>query len=182
MRQIATRFIGPNSPRFGFGIDYLFEQAWNAATHSPDLSVQNGAVLVTRSGMLTRGHNDLTDGLPITPERLSRPLKYAVTEHAERNAVYDAARHGFTTRGGTMVALWAACADCARAIVQCGIQELIRHGYFTDASASEPQWLETIARGDEILTAGGVIITRYDDPIKTYGKPLRFAGKEINPW
>lgn len=176
------RRIKVNGMSSGFGLDFLFKKAWEVARNSPDLSVQNGVVILTESGSLIRACNQLTIGMKVTPERLERPLKYAVTEHAERNAVYSAARRGYTLQDGTMVALWASCADCARAIVQSGIKELIRHGWFIDASSSEPHWLDSIRQGDEILAAAGVIITRYDDPIETYGQPLRFAGKEILPW
>lgn len=162
------------------GIDSLFRQCWRAAQASPDLSTQNGVVIASSQGRIHYGCNTLPHGLAATPERLERPLKYAFTEHAERNAVYEAAYTGTPCRGATMVALWAACADCARAIVQSGIVELVRHGWFLDHSPD--RWKESIAQGDVILIAGGVEITRYDGPIATGGKTLRFCEVDINPW
>jgi hypothetical protein len=55
-----------------------------------------------------------------------------------------------------MVATWAACCDCARAIVECGLSRLIRHYPILDEATE--RWLESITVGDQILKAGGVEI------------------------
>src|SRR4249919_3629015 len=57
--------------------------------------------------------------------RYERPLKYLWTEHAERNAIYQAARNGIALEGCTMYVPWFPCMDCARAIVQSGISRLV---------------------------------------------------------
>lgn len=172
--------IGPDASINGYPLDALFSECWVVAKASPDPSTQNGAVIATRPGWLLRGCNTLTRGMAATPERLERPLKYAVIEHAERNAVYGAAFAGTRCRDATMVALWAACSDCARAIVQSGIVRLVRHGWFLDHSPA--RWVESIAQGDEILAAGGVEVVRHDGPIETGGLSLRFCGEDMNPW
>ncbi len=58
-------------------------------------------------------------------ERHERPAKYAWTEHAERNAIYNAARMGTALKGCTMYVPWYPCMDCARAIIQSGISWLV---------------------------------------------------------
>lgn len=58
-------------------------------------------------------------------ERKSRPEKYWWMEHAERNAIYAAARTGFATKGCTIVVTHLPCMDCARAIVQAGIVKVV---------------------------------------------------------
>lgn len=57
--------------------------------------------------------------------RNQRPEKYYWLEHAERNAIYTAARTGFKTIGCTMVITHPPCMDCARAIVQAGIKKVL---------------------------------------------------------
>jgi len=56
-----------------------------------------------------------------------RPDKYQWVEHAERNAIYNAARHGIALRGARAYVNWSPvpCADCARAFIQAGIAKII---------------------------------------------------------
>jgi len=56
-----------------------------------------------------------------------RPAKYRWTEHAERNAIFSAARMGVSIVGATMYLPWFPCAECARAIVQSGIGALVAY-------------------------------------------------------
>ena len=58
-------------------------------------------------------------------DRKKRPEKYWWFEHAERNALYSAARTGFATLGCSMVVTHPPCMDCARAIVQAGIYKVV---------------------------------------------------------
>ena len=53
------------------------------------------------------GVQDLTD-------RFERPMKYLYFEHAERNAIFTAARHGIRTEGATLYVQALPCVDCAR--------------------------------------------------------------------
>lgn len=51
-----------------------------------------------------------------------RELKLAHFEHAERNAIFAAARQGFATKGCGIVVTHFPCINCARAIVQAGLK------------------------------------------------------------
>src|SRR4051812_20448744 len=145
--------------------------ALRAAKASPDPSTQNGAVFVTRDGKLhTRGFNAFPFGVAYTEERWERPRKYSIIEHAERNALYSAAANGMATYGGTLVSPWAACADCARAIIQCGCSELVRLGN-GDTNA---RWDESIAIADEMMREAGILITEID---QKFGITLRRNGE-----
>ena len=97
-----------------------------ASENSKDKSTQNSAVIVT-PGQLVAGVNGLNSRIADKPERHERPAKYMYYEHAERNAIYGCAAQGIATQGLTMIAPWAACADCARAIIAAGITHLITH-------------------------------------------------------
>jgi deoxycytidylate deaminase len=149
--------------------------AYGVATASPDPSTQNGALACTAHGALVgEAPNDFPPGIDATPERLDRPLKYAYIEHAERGAIYNAARHGHRTH--VLVCPWAACADCARAIVLAGVRILVRHQR-EDATG---RWGDSIAVGDEILTAGGVTVVDVTDPLPQ-APAIRFAGSVWQP-
>ena len=146
----------------------VMRAAYEVATESPDPSTQNGALIV-RDAMigghvgfefLARGSNTFTRGMESTPERLERPLKYTFVEHAERNAIFHAASLGVNCTDMTMVCPWAACTECARAIVQSGIGKLVRHKQASDRSPE--RWIESIALADEILLASGIKIIEFD--------------------
>jgi tRNA(Arg) A34 adenosine deaminase TadA len=78
-----------------------------------------------RRGTVVRGQNSLPRGVKaFPPERLFRPEKYAWIEHAERNALYQAARNGIPFRGCTMYVELMPCVDCARGIIQAGIEQV----------------------------------------------------------
>ena len=57
------------------------------------------------------GVKDLTD-------RFNRPMKYIFFEHAERNAIFTAARHGIRTEGATLYVQALPCVDCARLVAR----------------------------------------------------------------
>ena len=129
--------------------------AYIACVESPDSSTQNSAVLAKQDGsvyMETWAVNELPNGIESTEERWERPVKYHYVEHAERNAIYNAARHGISTRGLVLVSPWAACSDCARAIIQSGISQLIRHEH----DFMPEHWQESVRRADEMLLESGV--------------------------
>jgi dCMP deaminase len=147
--------------------------ALRAAAMSPDPSTQNGAVLRFTVGVLAE-QNRFPDGVGYTPARWERPLKYAVIEHAERNVIYRAARAGWATEGATLICPWAACADCARAIIQAGIVRLVRF----EAHASA-RWDDSIAIGDEMMREAGVEIVEVPMRDGAFGITLRRNGEPL---
>ena len=60
----------------------------------------------------------------ILSDRWDRPQKYQYVEHAERNAIYNAARVGTPLLGCSAFVSLAPCVGCARALVQAGITEV----------------------------------------------------------
>lgn len=110
-------------------------------------------------------------GYTMTEEDWEAPRKYAILEHAERGALYKAARQGISTSGGTLVSSWAACQDCSRAMVACGIATLVRHVPTPDAASA--RWAESIEMGDSLMRAGGIFIVDVVGPIPGAPKILR---------
>jgi dCMP deaminase len=97
------------------------------ASWSKDTNTKVGAVIVdTDNIVLSMGYNGFPRGCDDTKEdRYEKPIKYLYTEHAERNALYHAARHGVSLKGCTLYVTLFCCADCARGIIQSGITKVV---------------------------------------------------------
>lgn len=142
----------------------LLMRAYRIAGTSPDPTTKVGALLIDADGkILTHGANRFPAGVNQDPERLEKPAKYWFLEHAERNAIFLAARKGITTYQQGLVAPYTACVDCARAIVTSGIVCVIRH---LDAMDRVPQhWIANFAAGDDVLLEAGVEIVDFEGPV-----------------
>jgi dCMP deaminase len=94
---------------------------------SPDPRTKVGCVIVAPDGsLLCTACNNYPHGIAQdNAEHLSAPSKYVWIEHAERNAIYKAARQGLSTAGSTLVVELPPCVDCARAIIQAGISQAV---------------------------------------------------------
>lgn len=92
---------------------------------SKDPATKVGAILLAPNSLqiLSLGYNGMPRGIDETdPSRWERPIKYKYVEHAERNALYNACRHGTPIEGAIAVVTMFPCADCARALIQSGVQ------------------------------------------------------------
>lgn len=105
----------------------FMDLAAHVATWSKDPSRKVGCVIVGPDHeVISTGYNGFCRGVDDTKQdRYQRPAKLQWTEHAERNAIYNAARIGACTHGATMYMPWYPCVDCARAIIQSGIGDLV---------------------------------------------------------
>ena len=158
----------------------LTETYWLAAQWSDDPSTQNGAILCGKKGlMLSTGVNTLPRGVKVTADRTIAPIKYSYMEHAERNAIYAAARAGKSVENTTLYAAWAACTDCARAIIQSGVKVVIRHQSPFAPEVTE-EWAESIRIADEMMSEAGVILSSYKHPLPKAPNVLRH-GKVWSP-
>jgi dCMP deaminase len=94
---------------------------------SPDPRTKVGCVIVGPDGSVrSEACNTYPNGaLAGIQERMEAPLKYSWIEHAERNAIYLAARRGISTQGCTIVVELTPCVDCARAIIQAGLVQVV---------------------------------------------------------
>ncbi len=137
--------------------------AYMAALKSTDRSTKNGAILVQEGWNVVTGYNHHVAGYGDEPGHHERPFKYAVTEHAERDVIFKAAKAGIKTEGLTMVAHWVCCPDCARAIVESGIIQVICHK--ACMNRNRPDWKPMIDTGLKILRRGGVDLVVWDGKI-----------------
>lgn len=137
----------------------ILEQCYRKATQSPDTSTQLGSVIVNAKGFVqfeTLSFNGFVHGWKPRPEDYERPRKYLIGEHAERRAIYKAAKYGIALEGASLYCTWAACVDCARAIVESGLTRLVRH--YPPLDEATERWLESVTLGDQIMKSGGVEI------------------------
>lgn len=105
---------------------YFMTMAYLAASRSTDQSTHAGTVIVTMdNAVVSTGYNGPPRGMDNPPQ--TRPEKYFYFEHSERNAIYNAASHGTKLYGCKLYVNFLPCADCARAIIQSGIKEVIVH-------------------------------------------------------
>ncbi len=102
---------------------YYLDICHAVAARSKDPNTKLGCVIVGPAHEIrSTGYNSFPRGIrDDVPERLVRPAKYLWIEHAERNAICNAARAGTATGGCTLYVEIMPCMDCARAIVQAGI-------------------------------------------------------------
>jgi dCMP deaminase len=128
---------------------------------SKDRSRKIGCVIVDdERGIRAVGYNGFPRGVEDAFEaRHSRPTKYLWTEHAERNAIYQAARMGIRLEGCTMYLPWFPCMDCARAIVQAGIRRLVAF----QPDTTDTQWGEQFLVALDLFKEAGTLL-EYIEP------------------
>jgi dCMP deaminase len=128
--------------------DKIFiDQAKYVSNRSKDKNTKTGAVVVDNENTeLVMGYNGFPRGADDDTDqrRYERPLKYLWTEHAERNAIYNAARLGLSLKGTKMYCTYFPCADCARAIIQSGIVALYTEKPDLNHHKWGDSWIEAI--------------------------------------
>ncbi|WP_299859439.1 deaminase [uncultured Roseobacter sp.] len=97
---------------------------------SEDRDFQVGCVIVDPRGneVRTVGYNGLPRGVLADDDaRFDRASgeKFHWIEHAERNAIYNAARTGVSLMGCTAFVNRFPCADCGRALIQSGVARIV---------------------------------------------------------
>lgn len=94
------------------------------STWTKDKSRGVGAVIVNgKNRVVSIGFNGFPTGIKDDiEERHLKPIKYKFTEHAERNAIYNTTS---PLNGCKIYVTLFPCPDCARAIIQTGIVEVI---------------------------------------------------------
>jgi dCMP deaminase len=144
--------------------EYFFGMCDYIATKSKDQSTKVGAIVVgPHHEIRTSGWNDFPRGvIDDLQERRDKPMKYDFTEHAERNAIFNAARVGIPLNGCTMYIPWFPCTDCARAIIQVGINELV----CLEPDFEDRRWGVSHERASDMLREANINV-RYFNPSTT---------------
>jgi len=143
-------------------IEYFLGIAEQVKLKSKDESTQIGAVIVGKDReILSTGYNSFPRGLDDNlPERQERPVKYFYFEHAERNAIYNAARVGIPLEGSTIyLTSGLPCSDCARGIINSGIKTVYCKRECT--TKNKEKWMESQEIAYKMLLECGVKVVYY---------------------
>ena len=143
--------------------EYFRNIAHQVKLKSKDERTQIGAVIVGQDNeIVSTGYNSFPRGISDDiSERQERPEKYFWFEHAERNAIYNAARIGVSTKGTTMyLTCGIPCADCCRGIINAGITTIVCE--VGEAGAKGPKWEESGKRSLQMFNEAGVKIQYYE--------------------
>lgn len=134
------------------------------ATWSKDTSTKVAAIVVNnRNKVISMGYNGLPIGVDDNvKERNNRPEKYKWFEHAERNAVYSAAEEGISLKGSRMYCNYFPCSDCARAIIQSGITEVIYENEDPNSAKGSKNWEEAKQVSKQMLIEARIRVRKYE--------------------
>lgn len=156
----------------------FLKRAYIYSRKSPDPSTKNGALLVSKSNeILTCECNKFPIGVTTTAARLfDKQTKYRMIVHAENGAIFKSARQGKQTRGSTLYCPFCSCSECAKAIIQGGVERIVCHAQLMALASSHTTWVNTIVSAWEMLHEVGIICDLYDGKI---GVTTRFNGENI---
>ncbi len=137
--------------------EYFMGVALLASQRSKDPNTQVGACIVDQDKrILSTGYNGFPHGcsdddFPWNRDETMGETKYQFVVHAELNAILNAS--GKNLFGSTVYVALFPCNECAKAIIQSGIKEVV---YLSDKYHDTPS---TIA-SRRMLTAAGVKLTQ----------------------
>jgi len=156
--------------------DYFCRMMILVASKSKDPSTQHGCVIVGPAHeMRTTGFNGMPRGIHEEPpsfahpnrdeikQRYERPIKYKYFEHAERNAMYNAARIGVALEGCTLYVTGIPCVDCARGIIQVGIKRVVIHD--TTDDGFKERWKDDISFTLALFEEAGIELDIFEGAI-----------------
>ena len=139
--------------------EYFMGIAYLSAMRSKDPGTQVGACIVSQENkILSMGYNGLPTGcdddeFPWDREGEMLDSKYAYVTHSELNAILN--YRGGSLEGTKIYVTLFPCNECAKAIIQSGIRELV---YADDKYGGTPANLAS----RRMLKAAGVRMTPYE--------------------
>ncbi len=119
--------------------EYFMGIALLSAQRSKDPNTQVGACIVSNENkILSVGYNGmptgcLDDAMPWGREGARLETKYPFVCHAELNAILNS---NFSLKGSKLYVTLFPCNECAKAIIQCGISEIV---YLSDKYADSDE-------------------------------------------
>lgn len=160
---------------------YFMGLAAVASFRSKDPSTQNGACIVdpVSRSPLSLGYNGFPRGCSDDDFPWAREAKeiyntkYPYVEHAERNAIFNAARKGVALDGAEIYIYsergYYPCDECTRAIIQSGIKRVIM-AFGIKENTDKYDWTAT----KEMLKASGVTLKLLsNDTLKSKSSDVR---------
>ena len=142
--------------------EYFMGVAVLASKRSKDPNTQVGACIVGSNNIiLSTGYNGFPIGCSDDEypwDREGNETKYPYVVHAELNAILNA--NGKSLHGAKIYVALFPCNECAKAIIQSGIREVI---YLSDKYADS----DATRASKRMLTSAGVKFTHLDTDIKS---------------
>lgn len=143
--------------------EYFINIADVVRQKSKDPSSKIGAIIVgPNNNIISTGFNGFPRGIDETiSERWERPIKYDFVEHAERNAIYNAARHGIRLENSTLYLVGfgyptVPCINCTKAVIQSGIRRVVGYAYKANES-----WIDELVFSKNLLDEAKIEFTEY---------------------
>ena len=144
--------------------EYFMGVAMLAARRSKDPSTQVGACIVSPENIIiSTGYNGMPKGcsddeFPWARTGEENETKYPYVVHAELNAILNA--NGRDLRGSRIYVALFPCNECAKAIIQSGIREIV---YLSD------KYKDTMGNlaSKKMLDAAGVTYTRLQSRVQS---------------
>ena len=143
--------------------EYFMGIAMLAAKRSKDPNTQVGACIVSQDNIIiSTGYNGMPKGcsddvFPWERDGQQDMTKYPYVVHAELNAILNA--NGRDLRGSRLYVALFPCNECAKAIIQSGVREVL---FLSDKYADS---MSTLA-SKRMLDAAGVKYTRLVPQVK----------------
>ena len=142
--------------------EYFMGIAMLAARRSKDPSTQVGACIVSSDNIIiSTGYNGMPKGCSDDEfpwGREGEETKYPYVVHAELNAILNAS--GRDLRGSRIYVALFPCNECAKAIIQSGVKEVI---YLSDKYADTMSNMAS----KRMLMSAGVKFTRLDTKLQS---------------
>lgn len=143
--------------------EYFANIALLASLRSKD-STKVGAVIVYDNKILGVGYNGLPTGIdesvfPTTNDKVHNSYdktKYAYVTHAELNAILNTSIYDIS--GSRLYCTLFPCCECAKAILQKGIKEVI---YLSDIHHDEPEYIAS----RKLFDVAGIVTRQYNGRI-----------------
>lgn len=139
--------------------EYFMGVAMLSGMRSKDPNTQVGACIVSKENkILSMGYNGLPigcsdDDFPWEREGDELNTKYLYTTHSELNAILN--YRGGSLDGATLYVSLFPCNECAKAIIQAGIKQIV---YDCDKYADTP----SVLASKRMLKTAGVKLRRYE--------------------
>ncbi len=127
---------------------------------SKDPGTTVGCVLVKDRRILATGYNGfpatLSDSLDLYADR---EYKLSVVVHAEKNALFNAAKNGANTESCIAYVTFPPCSQCAAALIQAGVKVVV----CPDPTSCPERWRTNFRIASDIMVESGVRILYYSE-------------------
>ena len=134
--------------------------AHEVCSWSKDPSTQCGCVLVKDRRIISSGYNGFPESISDSLDRYqNRDFKLAVVIHAEKNALFNAAKNGSSTEGCTAYITWPPCSQCASALIQAGVSKVV----CPDPLKAPERWRDNFILANNLLYEAGLTVIYYQE-------------------